>query len=267
MKITFIGGGNMAEAIISGIKANKIACEILVSEPIESRRKILEKKYGVMVNYNNNDLLKESVFVLLAIKPQIFPNIAKEIKLSLKPSQTIISIMAGISIENLTGNLNHKNIIRVMPNTPSQIGKGCAVWMPTKEVEKNKIDIFREILKSCGSEIQVDSEKNIDIATAISGSGPAYIFLFLQTLINSATSLGLDKAVAKKISVETFLGSAYLARNRSKSLKELIEMVTSPGGTTEAGISVLKSKGFSSLVNSAVLSAYKRGIEISKGKK
>ena len=267
MKITFIGGGNMAEAIISGIKANEIDCEIVVSEPIEYRRKILEKKYGVIVNYNNNDLLKESEFVLLAIKPQIFPNIAKEIKLSLKSDQTIISIMAGISIENLTDNLNHKNIIRVMPNTPSQIGKGCSVWMPTREVNKKKIDIFRKILKSCGSEIQVDSEKNIDIATAISGSGPAYIFILIQTLINSATSLGLDKAVAEKISVETVLGSAYLARNRSKSLKELIEMVTSPGGTTEAGISVLKSKGFSSLVNSAILSAYKRGIEISKGKK
>ena len=159
MKITFIGGGNMAEAIISGIKNNNINCEILVSEPMETKRKYLEKSYGIKTNNNNINAIKDSEFIILAIKPQIFQNIAEEINSYIAPTQTVVSIMAGIPLEKLNKYLNHKNIIRVMPNTPAQIGKGCSVWMKMNHVEKIKINFFKKILLSCGTEIEVNNEK------------------------------------------------------------------------------------------------------------
>ena len=267
MKITFIGGGNMAEAIISGIKNNNINCEILVSEPMETKRKYLEKSYGIKTNNNNINAIKDSEFIILAIKPQIFQNIAEEINSYIAPTQTVVSIMAGIPLEKLNKYLNHKNIIRVMPNTPAQIGKGSSIWMKLNHVEKNKINFFKKILLSCGIEIEVNNEKLIDIATAISGSGPAYILFFMESLINSGIELGLEEKLAEKIVYETVLGSAYLARNSKKNTRELIDMVTSPGGTTAAGLSVLNTLEFNKIINSAIQSAYERGIEISKGEK
>ena len=267
MKITFIGGGNMAEAIISGIKNNNINCEILVSEPMETKRKYLEKSYGIKTNNNNINAIKDSEFIILAIKPQIFQNIAEEINSYIAPTQTVVSIMAGITLGKLNKYLNHKNIIRVMPNTPAQIGKGSSIWMKLNHVEKNKINFFKKILLSCGIEIEVNNEKLIDIATAISGSGPAYILFFMESLISSAIELGLEEKTAEKIVYETVLGSAYLARNSKKNTRELIDMVTSPGGTTAAGLSVLNSLEFNKIINSAIQSAYDRGIEISKGEK
>ena len=267
MKITFIGGGNMAQAIISGIKKNNINCEILVSEPMESKRNYLEKFYGIKTSNNNIISIKNSDFIILAIKPQIFPDIAEEINSYLGSHQTVVSIMAGITLGKLNKYLNHKNIIRVMPNTPAQIGKGSSIWMKLNHVEKNKINFFKKILLSCGIEIEVNNEKLIDIATAISGSGPAYILFFMESLINSGIELGLEEKLAEKIVYETVLGSAYLARNSKKNTRELIDMVTSPGGTTAAGLSVLNSLEFNKIINSAIQSAYERGIEISKGEK
>ena len=267
MKITFIGGGNMAQAIISGIKKNNINSKILVSEPIESKRKYLEKFYGIKTCNNNITAIKNSDFIILAIKPQIFPDIAEEINSYLGPYQTLVSIMAGITLVKLNEYLNHNNIIRVMPNTPAQIGKGCSIWMKMNHMDKNKINFFRKILLSCGTEIEVNNEKKIDIATAISGSGPAYILFFMESLISSAIELGLEEKTAEKIVYETVLGSAYLARNSKKNTRELIDMVTSPGGTTAAGLSVLNSLEFNKIINSAIQSAYDRGIEISKGEK
>ena len=219
MKITFIGGGNMAQAIISGIKKNNINCEILVSEPMESKRNYLEKFYGIKTSNNNIISIKNSDFIILAIKPQIFPDIAEEINSYLGSHQTVVSIMAGITLGKLNKYLNHKNIIRVMPNTPAQIGKGCSVWMKMNHVEKIKINFFKKILLSCGTEIEVNNEKSIDIATAISGSGPAYILFFMESLINSGIVLGLEEKIAEKIVYETVLGSAYLARNSKKILE------------------------------------------------
>ena len=175
--------------------------------------------------------------------------------------------MAGIPLEKLNKYLNHKNIIRVMPNTPAQIGKGSSIWMKLNHVEKNKINFFKKVLLSCGTEIEVNNEKSIDIATAISGSGPAYILFFMESLINSGIELGLEEKLAEKIVYETVLGSAYLARNSKKNTRELIDMVTSPGGTTAAGLSVLNTLEFNKIINSAIQSAYDRGIEISKGEK
>ena len=267
MKITFIGGGNMAQAIISGIKNNNINCEILVSEPVESTRKYLEKTYSIKTANNNVIAVKDSDFIILAIKPQIFQDVAQEINSYITSSQTVVSIMAGIPLGKLNEYLNHKNIIRVMPNTPAQIGKGCSIWMKMDHMGKNKINFFKKILLSCGTEIEVNNEKSIDIATAISGSGPAYILFFMESLINYGIELGLEGKISEKIVYETVIGSAYLARNSKKNPRELIDMVTSPGGTTAAGLSVLNTMEFNKIINSAIQSAYERGIEISKGEK
>jgi len=181
-----------------------------------------------------------------------------EINGRIRPMQLVLSIIAGARIDTLCRGLDHNNVVRAMPNTPAQIGEGISVWTVTAKVTKQQKGWACSILGSMGTEVYVDNEDYIDMATAVSGSGPAYVFLFMESLINAAVHLGLPRSRAKKLVLETFLGSGHFAQRSGKDLAVLRKMVTSPGGTTAEALLQLKKGGFSDLLTQAVTAAYNK---------
>ncbi|HEX74676.1 MAG TPA: pyrroline-5-carboxylate reductase [Dehalococcoidia bacterium] len=264
MKITFIGGGVMGEAMLSAILEKGLSRPqaISVSDIDETRLKYLEQKYGVAAISNNRLAADKSDVVVLAIKPQNLVQVMAELSGHLKPTQLVLSIIAGARIKTLCLGLNHNSVVRAMPNTPAQIGEGISMWTGATEVTEQQKGRAGSILGTMGKEIYVDDEKYIDMATAVSGSGPAYIFLFVESLIDAAVAIGLPRDMAKELVLQTVLGSEHFIQKSGKPLAELRRMVTSPGGTTEAALHKLAEKGFSSLILQAVIAAYNRAQEL-----
>ena len=269
MKIAFVGGGNMGEAMLSRVLERKLSTReaIFVSDASEPRRQYLEKIYHVNTTDSNRSAAAVSEVILLAIKPQTLPQVMAELKGQLKPSQLLLSIIAGASIDTLCHGLNHNSIVRAMPNTPAQIGEGITVWTATAEVSPKQKEWAQTILGTIGQEIFVDDEKYLDMATAVSGSGPAYCFLFAETLADAAVSIGLPREMAEKLVLRTMLGSGQLLQKSGKPPVELRRMVTSPGGTTAEAISVFEKGAFSELVRQAVTAAYDKARQLGDGQK
>ena len=258
MKIAFIGGGNMGEAMLSatldkGLSTPEAVC---VSDINESRRQHLEQKYSVAVTNNNRLVVDKGDIVVLAIKPQNLAEVMAELSGWLKPTQLVLSIIAGVRINTLCQGLNHRHIVRAMPNTPAQIGEGISVWAATAEVTEPQKKWAGSILRSMGAEIYVEDEGYLDMATAVSGSGPAYVFLFMESLVDAAVDIGLPREMAQELVLQTVLGSGYFARKSGKPLAELRRMVTSPGGTTAEALLQLEKGKFSGLILRAVIAAY-----------
>jgi pyrroline-5-carboxylate reductase len=260
MKISFIGGGVMAEAIISGLLNKKIAepKDITVSDVSSSRLKILQGKYQILPTSTNLKATQNSEIVVLAIKPVSLKKVATELKGNLLPEQLLLSIIAGIKIETLSEELKHICVVRVMPNTPAQIGKGISVWTATNAVTESQKEAAQLILSSLGKEIYVEDEKYIDMATAVSGSGPAYIFLVIEALIDAGVHIGIPREMAKEIVLETVEGSACLAKESGRHPADLKNMVTSPGGTTAEGLLELERNGIRAALIEAVIAAYEK---------
>ena len=266
LKIAFIGGGAMGEAMLSSLLSRKLSTpkDIWVSDIKPERRQHLTQSYGVNVTDNNREAVSESDITVLAIKPQNLAEIMTGLKDAFKPSQLIISIIAGARIATLSHGLAHKAIVRVMPNTPAQIGMGMSVWTATSEVTAAQKEQARAILGVMGKEIYVDDEKYLDMATAVSGSGPAYFFLFVEALTDAAVKIGIPRDVAEQLVMQTTLGSGKLLQKSGKPPAELRRQVTSPGGTTAGAIARFEQDGFSNLVLQAVTAAYKRAQELGK---
>jgi len=264
MKIAFIGGGNMAEAMLSAIIGKSIALpsDIMSSDIAEERRKYLEQKYKIAVTDNNQQAVVDSDIIILAIKPQNLNDVMKDLNSVLKPEQMVLSIIAGAGINKLSTSLGYKNIVRSMPNTPAQIGDGMTVWTATSEVTEIQKKQAATILGAMGKEIFVSDEKYLDMATAVSGSGPAYYFLLTEALATAAAEIGLPSDIADELVLQTFIGAAHLLRESGKSPAELRRMVTSPGGTTAAALQQFEDGGFSRLVSKAVEAAHKRAMEL-----
>jgi pyrroline-5-carboxylate reductase len=199
---------------------------------------------------------------VLAIKPQNLDEVTSEIKGKLNNSQLVLSIIAGRSIATLQQGLEHDAIIRAMPNTPAHIGKGITVWTTTEGVTAEQKIQAGAILKAMGKELHVTDENYIDISTAISGSGPAYVFLFMESLIDTAVDMGLPPDAARQLVLQTVAGSVDFAAKSDKGLAQLIQMVTSPGGTTAEALKVFEKGRFTELVEQAVTAAYKRAKEL-----
>ena len=260
MKIAFIGGGNMAEAMLAAIldKGLSLPGDISVSDVAEGRRQHLEQKYGVAVTGDNRLTADRGEVVVLAIKPQNLAGVTAELSGRFKPAQLILSILAGTSLQTLSSGLKHNRLVRAMPNTPAQIGQGITVWSASAEVSEPQKGWAGSILGSMGREIYVDDEKYLDMATAISGSGPAYFFLFAELLVEAAVDIGLSRDVAKELVLKTMLGSGHLIQASAREPSELRRMVTSPGGTTAEALAVLEKGGLSKLVKQAVSAAYNK---------
>lgn len=264
MKISFIGGGNMGEAMLARILDKKVSTplEIAVSDVSAERCQYLQQKYGVTALSDNRKVAEKGEVVVFAVKPQNLSPVMADLNGHLKPTQLVLSIVAGARISTLTSGLNHKRIVRSMPNTPAQIGEGITVWTATPEVTAQQKKSAGSILSAIGEEIYVDDEKYLDMATAVSGSGPAYFFLYVEALVEAAQQLGFTHEVAQKLVVQTMLGSGHLIQQSGKPPAELRRMVTSPGGTTAAALEELNKGQFNALVARAVKAAYNRAIEL-----
>lgn len=269
MKIAFIGGGNMGEAILSRVLERKLSTTetIFVSDVNEPRRRYLEKIYHVNTTDSNRSAAAVSEVILFVIKPQNLEQVMAELKGQLKPSQLVLSIVAGARLDTLCRGLSHNSVVRAMPNTPAQIGAGITVWTATSDVSSKQKELAQAILGTIGQEIFVDDEKYLDMATAVSGSGPAYFFLFVEVLVEAAVNIGLPREMAEKLVLQTMLGSGQLLQKSGKPPAELRRMVTSPGGTTAEAISVFEKSVFSELVRQAVTAAYDKAKQLGGGQK
>ena len=256
----------MAQAIISGVKDAGLDASIIVGEPFEARRESLKSDLGVEVTASNREAIAGADIVVLSVKPQQLEAVAEELDGALNADQTVLSIMAGVKIHSIGLKLNHTKLIRVMPNTPAQIRKGISAWTASDDVEQATLDFVASMLSAIGDELKFSDEKNIDIATALSGSGPGYEFVFIEALTDAGVELGLPVHVARHLASQTVLGSAALQRESGKHPAELRNMVTSPGGTTAAGLAALEMGGFRANVADAVRAAFERGEELAGGK-
>jgi pyrroline-5-carboxylate reductase len=257
MKISFIGGGNMGEALIKSLIAKGVAAskDITVSDVSQRRRDILKKTYGVKAIVSNREAVLKADIIVLAIKPQDMSTVLAELG-KLTPKQLVLSIAAGVTMETLRKGLKHNYLVRSMPNMPAQIGEGMTVWTASDEVSQSQKEQAKSVLAAAGEEIYVAHEKYIDMATAVSGSGPAYIFLIIEALTDAGVHIGLPRGTAEKLVLQTVAGSTKAVKATAKHPAELKNMVTSPGGTTTEGILQLETGGLRSLLLRAVIAAY-----------
>ncbi|MBM3141764.1 MAG: pyrroline-5-carboxylate reductase [Chloroflexi bacterium] len=260
MKIGFIGGGVMGEAMIKSLLAKGAVkpADITVSDVSEARRDILKERYGVRAAADTREVVKGAEVVVLAVKPQELGKVLGEMKKGLSPQQLVLSIVAGATLEGLREGLGHSCLVRAMPNMPAQIGEGITVWSATSEVNQRQKEMAQSILAALGKEIYVGGEKYIDMATALSGSGPAYVFLVIEALVDAGVHIGLPRDMAEKLVVQTVLGSTRAVEAMGKHPAELRNMVTSPGGTTTEGLLQLETGGLRSLLLQAVIAAYNK---------
>jgi pyrroline-5-carboxylate reductase len=261
--IGFIGGGRMAEAIIKGILSSKIVSgpDIHVSDVDVKRRDRLAATYAVSAEVNNQRTAELSDVIILAVKPQVINEVIKGLKIPRE--KLVISIAAGITLGFLEKNFPEVPVIRAMPNNPALAGAGITAIAGGKHVSPDALRITQDIFAATGEVIMVE-EKDMDAVTGLSGSGPAYVYVMIEALIEAGEKLGLDKEAAKKLAVETVLGAAQTMKQTGKSARELREMVTSPGGTTMEGLKVLEKKKFKEALMEAVEAAARKSAKLSK---
>ncbi len=260
VSITFVGGGTMAEALIRGLLSKGLAMErqITVSDPLQERRTHLSEQLGIRTCCSNVEAVAGAELVVLAIKPQALGEVLEELADQIDSRALLLTIVAGAKIDTIRSALGTGAIVRIMPNTPGQIGEGISVWTATGQVSPPQMEQAREIVRALGEQVHVEDEEYLDMATALSGSGPAYVFYFAEALIDAGVHLGFSRAVARKLVLQTVRGSAAFAQKTGLHPAVLRNMVTSPGGTTAAGLYQLDKGGLRAAVSRAVWAAYKR---------
>ncbi|NOY87448.1 MAG: pyrroline-5-carboxylate reductase [Deltaproteobacteria bacterium] len=264
--IGFIGGGNMTEALAGGIiRAGIVPPDnIVIADPLEERRTSLHKRFGFSVTSHNEDPAAESGTVFLAVKPQILPGVIEEIGRIPGPGQVIISIAAGVPLSLLEAGLPLTPVIRAMPNTPALTGSGATVISPGGRVKEDMIAWAGKLFEAVGICL-VLPENMMDAVTGLSGSGPAYIFRMAEAMTEAGTTVGLPPEEASRLVTQTILGAAMMMTATKMEPSTLREMVTSPGGTTQAGLKAMAKAGFEDAVKKGVLAATERSRELGKG--
>ena len=259
--IGFIGGGNMAGALIKGMTSKGMK-DIFVSEPREERGKELQQTYGVRVTTSNREVVASCDIIILAVKPQNMETVLDEIADDITDKKMVVSIAAGITLPYLESKLKTKLIIRVMPNTPALVQEGMSVMSLCGCLHGKEVDMVKSILMSVGRVI-VLPEEQMNAVTALSGSGPGFIALFAEALIEAGVKLGLSRSDAAELAVQTMLGTARLL-DTGMSAENLRKMVTSPGGTTAAGLKVFEEKDLMGVVADALKAAQMRADELGR---
>jgi pyrroline-5-carboxylate reductase len=259
MRIAIVGGGNMGEAMLKGLFKKKLSTkqEITVVELLSPRRELLRRRYGIPVTDDSRSAINDVGVVILAVKPKDLTGVMELVSPLLK-NQLVISIVAGYSLEAIRRKLKYENVVRAMPNTPAQIGKGMTAWTETASLSKEHHAMAQEVLSALGEEHYFKDEEYIDMATAVSGSGPAYVYLFIEALTDAGVHIGLPRNVAEKLVMETIIGSAEAMQKMSKHPAEMKNIVTSPGGTTTDALLQLESGGLRSMMINAVTAAYQK---------
>lgn len=262
--IGFIGGGNMARSLIGGLVAQGLpAAQVTVSEPLAAQRQSLNSSLRVNVTEDNKVAVRNSQVVILAIKPQNLRLVATEIASVVQSHRPlVISIAAGIRTTDLQRWLGGIPVVRCMPNSPALTGHGVTGLFATDDVSPSGRQLAVEILGAVGPALWVDKERDLDVVTAVSGSGPAYFFLLIEMLEASGVELGLTQSVAHRLAVETAFGAGHMARGAAESAAVLREQVTSKGGTTEAALRHLESANVRGIFAAAIAAAAKRSAEL-----
>jgi pyrroline-5-carboxylate reductase len=254
----------MAEAMIAGLLRGSLVepGQVVASHPRAERREQLTSTYGIRAVGANIDAVEGADVVVLAIKPQMLARVGREIGPHLRRGQLVLSIIAGATTAALTGILGHDQVVRSMPNTPARLGKGMTVWYATPETTTEQRAQASALLGALGVELEVDDEKMVAMATAVSGTGPTYVFLVMEALIDSAVHLGFPRHVAHDLVIETLEGSTLFAKQSGMHPAELRNMVTSPGGTSAAALHELESGRLRTVLSEAVWAAYRRTVEL-----
>ena len=270
-KIAFVGPGVMAEAMIAGVLRQGVAAaaNIVASGPRQKRLEQLAARYGVGTETDNRRAAASADVVVLSVKPQVLHKVLPELHGALRPEAVVLSIVAGASLQRLREDLAHEAVVRAMPNTPARIGQGITAWTAAKAVNDAQRAAAREILQALGEEIFLEDEVYMDMATALSGTGPAYVFLFMEALVDAGVHLGFPRRVAEQLVVQTVQGAAaYYARQQGEvHLAHLRNQVTSPGGTSAAALYYLEKAGFRTAISRAVWAAYERALSLSQNGK
>jgi pyrroline-5-carboxylate reductase len=266
LKIGFIGGGNMGEALIRGLVSASLLNpkQIFVYDVIEARLKYVQQQYGVQVSSNSPTLTENCGLIILAVKPQTMDRVLDTIHSHLAHKPLVISIAAGISLATLAAGLPDKlPIIRVMPNTPALVQQGASALARGHYVSDANMELALTLFAAVGKAVEVD-EKLMDAVTGLSGSGPAYILLLLESLIDAGVLVGLPRTTARELVVQTVLGTATMLAQSDKHPGDLKDMITSPGGTTIHGLQVLEERGVRGALMAAVSAATHRSVELGK---
>ncbi|MCK5582047.1 MAG: pyrroline-5-carboxylate reductase [Candidatus Omnitrophica bacterium] len=266
-RIGFIGSGVMAEAMIKGMLRESVisASQIIASGPRQERGKQLAEKYGIAVTINNAEAVDQADIVVLSLKPQMLSTVLEELSGKIMKDALVLSIVAGATIEKIELGLNHKSVVRSMPNTPAQIGEGITVWTASPDVKEEQREHAKAILNALGEELFVEDEDFLDMATAVSGTGPAYVFLFLEAMVDAAVHLGFPRYMAEKLVLQTVHGSTEYIREAPDHLARLRNQVTSPGGTSAEALYYLERAGFRTAISRAIWAAYQRSISLGTG--
>jgi pyrroline-5-carboxylate reductase len=280
VELSFVGCGVMAEAIIAGLLRQQLVApeQLTGSHPREARREELRARYRMRVFEGNREAVealssasaggasdaRARSIVVLAVKPQRLGLVLGELKGALHEDQLVLSIVAGARIETIASELLHPAVVRAMPNTPAQIGQGMTAWTATDEVGPEQAAQVRAMLKALGREMYVENERMIDMATALSATGPTYIFMVMEALVDAGVHMGFSRHVAQELVTQTMLGSVLFARESHRHPAELRNMVTSPGGTSAEAIYQMEKGSLRTVLSKAVWAAFQRAVALGK---
>jgi pyrroline-5-carboxylate reductase len=266
-KIGIIGAGKIGSAIVRGIISAGLVTKdhVMASDVSDALRQAIAKDLGIEVTPDNGKVCDFADTVILAVKPQIVDSVLKEVAKKMGKAKLLISVAAGVPLSRLEANLTQAaRVVRVMPNIPCVVGAGASGYAGGAHATAKDMEMVGLVLNSFGIALPVE-EKYLDAVTGLSGSGPAYVFLFIESLADGGVQMGLSRDVALKLALQTVYGSARMALESGKHLGELRDEVTSPGGTTIAGLYALEQKGFRGTVMDAVVNATRRSQELGKG--
>ncbi len=268
-KVAFVGPGMMAEAMLNGLLQQQVVPpqNVVLSGPRPNRLEELAEEYGVGTTTDNREAVAEAQVVVLAVKPQSLPEVMEQLQGELPKQAMVLSIIAGATLATLRQGLDHDSVVRAMPNTPAQVGEGITVWTATAAVSEQQRQQAAGILAAFGQELFVEDEDYLDMATALSGTGPAYVYMFMEAMVDAGVHLGFPRRIAEQLVVQTVRGSVAFYDHSPRHMARLRNQVTSPGGTSAAALYYLDKAGFRTAISRAIWAAYERSVELGAGRK
>lgn len=265
-RLAFVGSGVMAEACLQGLLRQQLVdpARICCADPYPERCRELEQRYGVRATSDNREAVRDANILVLSVKPQVLGEVLDELRGEVGPHQLVLSIVAGATLGSIASRLGVQTVIRSMPNTPARIGQGMTVWTASPDVEERGREQARAIFAALGEELYLDHESYLDMATALSGTGPAYFYLVMEALIDAGVHMGFSRRVAQQLVLQTMQGTVAFARSSDKHPAELRNNVTSPGGTSAEAIYQMEKGGLRTLFSRAVYAAFQKSQSLSR---
>lgn len=259
-RIAFVGPGVMAEALLIGLleTAGVPAAQVTLSGPRENRLQTLSQRYAVATTLNNRESVADADIVVISVKPQSLASVLDDLRGGVPQRALVLSIVAGARLRTLTDGLEHPAAVRSMPNTPARVGEGITVWTASPAVDDEQRQQAGKMLAALGQEVYVEDENYLDMATALSGTGPSYVYLFMEAMVDAGVHLGFPRRIAEQLVVQTVKGSVAYYEHSPRHLARLRNEVTSPGGTSAAALYYLEKAGFRTALSRAIWAAYER---------